>query len=65
MKPKVKQNKEFAKWFGDWIETIQPDRASVERIRSEKTASLDGQEHSDGARLLGPKRRVASGKDVA
>jgi hypothetical protein len=65
MKPKVKRNKEFAKWFGDWIETIQQNRAPVECMPSEKTASPDGKEDSDGARLLGPKRRVASGKDVA
>jgi hypothetical protein len=65
MKPKVKQNKEFAKWFRDWIEVIQQNRASVERMRSGKTAGVDGQEHSDGARLLGPKRRVASGRYVA
>jgi len=65
MKPMVKQYKEFAKWFRDWIEVIQQNRASVERIRPEKTASVDGQEHSDGARLLGPKRRVASGRYAA
>jgi hypothetical protein len=30
MKPKVKQNKEFAKWFRDWIEAIRQNRASVD-----------------------------------
>ena len=57
-------NKEFAKWFGDWIESIQQNRASVERIPSEKTASLDGQEHSDDAHLVGPKLPVASSRCV-
>jgi hypothetical protein len=65
MKLKAKQNKEFAKWFGDWIELIEQNRASVDRVRPEKTASVDGPENSDGACLLGPKRRVASGRYVA
>jgi hypothetical protein len=65
MKPIVKQNKEFAKWFRDWIEVIQQNRAAVERIRPEKTASVDGEEHSDCASVPGPKRRVASGRNVA
>ncbi|PYX36710.1 MAG: hypothetical protein DMG81_15540 [Acidobacteria bacterium] len=58
MKPKVEQNKEFAKWFRVGIELILQNRASNELIRPEKTTSVDGQKHSDGARLLGPKRQV-------
>ena len=64
MKPKVKQNNEFPKWFQDWMELMEQDRASIERIRPEDTASLDGQEHSGGA-LASPKRRVVSGRHVA
>jgi hypothetical protein len=64
MKTKVKQDKEFAKWFRDWIEATQRNRASVERIRPEKTARVVVSEHPDGARLLGPKRRIASGRYV-
>jgi hypothetical protein len=55
MAPKIKENKEFAKWFRDWIAVIQQNRASLERTLPEKTASADGQEHSDGAHLFGPK----------
>ena len=65
MKSKVKQDNEFAKWFRDWIEVTQQNRASVERIPPEKAASVDGQEHPDGARQLGPKRRATSGRYVA
>ena len=47
MTPKVKENKEFAKWFRDWIAVIQQNRASVERALRENNTSADGQEHSD------------------
>jgi hypothetical protein len=48
MTPKVKENKEFAEWFRDWIAIIQQNRASVERALRENKISADGQEHSDG-----------------
>jgi hypothetical protein len=65
MTPKFKENKEFAKWLRDWIAVIQQNRASVEHTPPQKTARADGQEHSDGAHLFGPKRRAASGRYVA
>ncbi len=65
MTPKVKENKEFARWLRDWIKVIQRNRAPVEHTLPEKTASADGQEHSDDAHLFGPKRRAASGRYVA
>jgi hypothetical protein len=65
MKPKVKQKRVFAQRFEDWIAVTQQNRASVERIQPEKTAREDGEEHSDGARLLGPKQRVEFGRYVA
>jgi hypothetical protein len=65
MKPKVKQNQEFVKWFRDWIQVIRQNRAPVERMRPEKMTSADGQEHSGGGCLIGPKRPVASGRYVS
>ena len=65
MTPKVKENKEFARWLRDWIKVIQRNPAPVEHTPPEKTASADGQEHSDDAHLSGPRRRAASGRYVA
>jgi hypothetical protein len=64
MTPKVEGNKDFAKWLRDWIEVIQQNRASGERIPPEKTASTAPQAYSDGAPLLGAKRRAAFGEYV-
>ncbi len=65
MTPKFKENAVFANWFRDWIAVIQQSRVSVEGILPENAGSADGQEHSDGAQLLGPKLRTASGRYVA
>ena len=65
MTPKVKENKDFARWLWDWTAAIQQKRASAEHTPAEETARADGQEHSDGAHLFGPKQRAASGKQVA
>jgi hypothetical protein len=63
MTSEVKRNKEFAKWIG--IAAVQQNRPSIERTLHEKTASPDGQEHSDGAHLFGPKLHAATGRYVA
>lgn len=65
MTPKLKVDNQFAKWFRDWVAVIQRSRASVEHTPSEKTAAANGQEHSDGAHLFGPKLRTASGRYFA
>ena len=65
MAPKVKENREFIKWLRDWIAAIQQNGASVEHTPPEKTTRTNGQEHSDGAHLLGPKRRAKFGRYVA
>ncbi len=64
MTPKVKE-KAFANWLRDWIAAIQQNRTSVERTPPENAASVDRQEHSDGAHLFRPKLRAASGRHVA
>jgi hypothetical protein len=46
-------------------ELIQQNRASVDRTLPERTSSVDGPENSEGASMLGPKRRIASGRYVA
>ena len=58
MTPKVEENKAFANWFQDWIAIIQQNRASVERLPAENTATADGREHPDGAHLFGQKLRA-------
>lgn len=65
MTPKVKENKEFARWLRDWIKVIQGNRAPVEHTPPEKTASAEGQEHSDDTHLFGPRRRAAFGRYAA
>jgi len=65
MTPRHKENIEFAKWVRDWIAVIEQKRDSVEGKLSEKTASADKQEHSDGAHLSDPKLRPESGRFVA
>jgi hypothetical protein len=65
MTPKVKEDKAFANWFRDWIALIQQNRVSVEPILPKKKARADGQEHSDGTHLFGPKLRDASCRNVA
>jgi hypothetical protein len=55
MTPKVEEKAVFANWFRDWLAVIQQSRACVEGILPENAGSADGQEHSDGAHLLGPK----------
>jgi hypothetical protein len=61
MTPKVTENKAFANCFRDWIAVIQQNHAPVERTLPENIAGADGQEHLDGAHLLGPKLRAGSG----
>ena len=61
MTPKVKENKAFVNCFRDWIAAIQQNQSPVEPMLSETIASTDGQEHSDGADLFGPKPRTGSG----
>ena len=46
MSPKVKRNKEFDKWFGQWAAVIERSRVLVEHRPPEKTASADEQEYS-------------------
>lgn len=48
MKPNVEQNKEFAKWFQNWIEVIKQGRVSVQHIPPEKADTL-----SETIKLLG------------
>jgi hypothetical protein len=52
MTPKVKENKEFAKWLRDWIAAIQQNRASAKDPAPDKTPRTDAHEHSDGAHDL-------------
>jgi hypothetical protein len=61
MTPEVKENTAFANWFRDWIAVIHEHRAK--RIPANMT-SADGQEHSGGAHLVGPKLSAASGRRV-
>ena len=49
MTPEFKRNKEFAKWFGEWIAGIQHSRVPVGHIPPEKSASTDEQEYSTGS----------------
>jgi hypothetical protein len=65
MTPKHKENKAFDKWVRDWIAVIQQNRDPVEGKLSEKTASADRQEHSDGASLFSPKLHAESGRFAA
>jgi hypothetical protein len=65
MTPKHKENEKFAKWIRDWIAVIEQQRDPVEGKLSEKTASTDKQEHSDGAHLLDPKLHAESGRFAA
>lgn len=65
MTAKVKENKVFANCFRDWIAVTEQNHTSVERTLPENIASAEGQEHSDGACLFGPKLRAASGGFVA
>ena len=65
MTPRHQENEEFAKWVRDWIAVIQQKRDSVEGKLSEKTASDDKEEHSDGAHLSDPKLRAESGRFAA
>ena len=65
MERKIDKNKEFAKWLRNWTIVTQQNRARVEHTPPEKPVGADGQEHSEGAHLLGPKRRAASGRSVA
>ena len=64
MTPKVKENKEFAKWLQDWTAVTQQNRTSVDHTPPEKTARADRQKHPDGAHLPGPNQRAASGEKV-
>ena len=60
-----KENEEFAKWVRDWIAVIEQKRDSVEGKLSEKTASDDKEEPSDGAHLSDPKLRAESARFTA
>ena len=63
MTPEVKENTAFANWFRDLIAVIHEHRAPAERIPANMTIA-DGQEHSDGAHLVGPRLPAASGRRV-
>jgi hypothetical protein len=65
MTPRHDENEEFAKWVKDWIAVIEQKRDSVEGKLSEKTASDDKEEPSDGAHLSDPKLRAESGRFAA
>jgi len=49
MTPSIKENKEFAQWFGDWIAGIQQSRVAVGRIPSDPAASAEDQRRFPGA----------------
>jgi len=61
----IEENKAFAKWLRDWIALIQQNRSWAEQRPLETVVGTNGQEHSEGAHLLGPKRRAACGRYLA